>query len=180
MIRARVRFNQRAVRSDAGGCADCGGLDCGPLARARWPVKPARPRRGAAAQAGVRRAGRQAWPLSALDSLATEAADPSAGTWGLIALALPAGLPEGEAVSGALFGAATLAQPAPAAAGRPTLTVTNPAAAEANLRGGAGTTFPVVGVLPGGASATADGRNEQSDWVRIQIEDGVAWVFARL
>lgn len=119
--------------------------------------------------------------LDTLDALVTEDADPSAGTWGLIALALPAGLPEGEAVSGALFGAATLAQPAPAAtAARPTLTVTNPATAEANLRGGAGTNFPVAGVLPGGASATADGRNEQSDWIRIQTEDGVAWVFARL
>ncbi|MCZ2095336.1 MAG: SH3 domain-containing protein [Anaerolineae bacterium] len=163
------------------GAPEAAANDCGPLA----PGEVCLGSPAATALAGGSASQEFAAPgdklaLSALDSLATEAADPSAGTWGLIALALPAGLPEGEAVSGALFGAATLAQPAPAAAGRPTLTVTNPAAAEANLRGGAGTSFPVVGVLPGGASATADGRNEQSDWVRIQIEDGVAWVFARL
>lgn len=118
--------------------------------------------------------------LSALDAISTEAADPAAGTWGVVAVAFPANLPEGEAVSGVLFGEATLARVSTAAVERPTLTVSNPTATEANLRGGAGTHYPVVGVLAGGASAVADGRNHASDWIRIQTENGPAWVFARL
>src|SRR5690554_7314253 len=82
--------------------------------------------------------------------------------------------------SGVLFGEATLARVSTAAVERPTLTVSNPTATEANLRGGAGTHYPVVGVLAGGASAVADGRNQASDWIRIQTENGPAWVFARL
>src|SRR5690606_18399892 len=37
--------------------------------------------------------------LSALESVSTEAADPANGTWGVVAVALPANLPDGEAVS---------------------------------------------------------------------------------
>ena len=118
--------------------------------------------------------------LSVLESITTEAADPAAGTWGVVAVALPANLPDGEAVRGVLFGEATLARVAAEAADHPTLEVGNPTATEANLRGGAGTHYPVVGVLAGGASAVADGRNQASDWVRIQTESGPAWVFARL
>lgn len=118
--------------------------------------------------------------LSALDSITTEGADPAAGTWGVVAVALPANLPEGEALSGVLFGQATLARAVAEAAEHPTLTVSNPSGTEANLRGGAGTHYPVVGVLAGGASAVADGRNQASDWIRIQTESGPAWVFARL
>ncbi len=118
--------------------------------------------------------------LAAIESLTTGAADPTTGTWGLALVKLPAGLPDGQAVTGVLFGEATLARPAAAATDRPTLTVTNASSADANLRGGAGTHFPVVGVLAGGESAVADGRNEQGDWIRIRTADGVAWVFARL
>lgn len=118
--------------------------------------------------------------LSALESIATEAADPAAGTWGVVALALPANLPEGEALSGVLFGEATLARVAAEAPERPTLMVTNATSTDANLRGGAGTTYPIAGVLAGGESAVADGRNQAGDWIRIQTESGPAWVFARL
>jgi uncharacterized protein YraI len=120
--------------------------------------------------------------LSAVDALATTAANPEVEKWGMALLALPAGLPEDgdQAVSAVLFGDAQIARPAQGAADRPTLTVTNTGGADANLRSGAGPIYSVVGVLGPGESALADGRNEIGDWVRIQIADGVAWVFARL
>ena len=47
--------------------------------------------------------------LSALDAISTEAADPAAGTWAW-SRCVSGNLPEGEAVSGVLFGEATLAR----------------------------------------------------------------------
>jgi len=120
--------------------------------------------------------------LASLESLITAAANPDTGEWGIATLMLPAGLPEGEqAVMGVLFGNAQITRPEQAASDRPTLTVTNSGSAEVNLRNGAGTTYSVVSVLAPGQSVVADGRNQESDWVRVQLEDGsVAWVFARV
>lgn len=117
--------------------------------------------------------------VSGLVGVSTQA-DPAAGTWGVALLSLAAGLPDPEAVSAAVFGNAELTQPAGVQADRPTLTVTNTGGSDVNVRNGAGVSFDVVGVLAPGASAEADGRNEQGDWVRIRLENGAAWVFARV
>jgi len=95
-------------------------------------------------------------------------------------LALPGG-PEGvPSVTGVLYGDAAVARPAAVDTDRPTMTVTNNGGAAANLRAGAGTTYGVAGQLEPGQSAVADGRNQQGDWIRLQIDGAAAWVFARL
>ncbi|HEX3049808.1 MAG TPA: SH3 domain-containing protein [Aggregatilineaceae bacterium] len=119
--------------------------------------------------------------LDGLDGLATVSANPESGEWGVAMLMLPAGLADG-AVTAVLFGEAQMAKPVVAETpDRPTLTITNGGSAPINLRGGAGTTYAAVGELLPDTSAVADGRNEQADWVRIQMPDGTAaWVFVRL
>ena len=83
-------------------------------------------------------------------------------------------------MTGVLYGDAAVARPAAVATDRPTMTVTNNGGAAANLRAGAGTTYGVAGQLEPGQSAVADGRNQQGDWIRLQIDGAAAWVFARL
>jgi hypothetical protein len=116
--------------------------------------------------------------LEALDAVMTAPADPTSGAWGLAVLALPAG--EGGMVTAALFGEATVARPPVTVAERPTLPVFNWGNAPINLRNGAGITYQVVGQLAPGEEALADGRNEQSDWLRLQYAGGIAWVFTPL
>lgn len=118
--------------------------------------------------------------LADVDSLATMGADPATGDWGLTMLALPANLPEGEAVTAVLYGEAQITRPAQTASDRPTVVISNAGNAPINLRDGAGVTYALVGQLEAGAEAIADGRNEQADWVRIQFGDAMAWVFTPL
>ena len=121
----------------------------------------------------------EALALADLASLATAPGDLSADEWGVAMLMLPAG-PEGDpAVTGVLYGEAAIARPAAVESDRPMMTVTN-SGATANLRAGAGVGYAVAGQLEAGQSAVADGRNQQGDWIRIQIDGTVAWVFARL
>jgi hypothetical protein len=96
------------------------------------------------------------------------------GGWGLASVMLPAGLTDGSAVTAVVFGDAQIARPVAA------LKVFNRGAAPINLRNGAGVTYEVVGQLEAGQETVADGRNQESDWVRIQYGDGVAWVFVPL
>lgn len=119
--------------------------------------------------------------VSMIDRLATNV-DLDANNWGIAVLALTAGLPEdsGQAVKAVLFGDAEMARPVQTASERPTLKVWNGGGADVNLRNGAGISYELVGVLSPGAEAVADGRNEQADWLRIQYEGGVAWVFSPL
>ncbi|MEW6579181.1 MAG: hypothetical protein AB1435_08295 [Chloroflexota bacterium] len=116
--------------------------------------------------------------LDALDVLATAAADPAGGGWGVAMLGLPA--VEGATITGVLFGDAQIARPVVAGAERPTLPVFNRGSAEINLRSGAGITYGVVGQLAPGEEALADGRNEQGDWLRVQFAGGIAWAFTPL
>jgi len=121
--------------------------------------------------------------LSAVESLTTAAADPDAGAWGVAMLGVPGEVEDADPqmVTGVLFGEATITRPAQVQSERPTLTVSNSSSSVINLRNGAGVVYEVVGTLEPGQSVTADGRNEQADWVRIQLEDGtMAWVFVRL
>lgn len=115
-----------------------------------------------------------------LESLATLAANPDTGEWGIALLQLPAGLPEGSAVTAILFGEAQIARPVQAAGDQPTLAIWNGRGSEINLRNGAATTYDLVGQLAPGEQAAADGRNEQSDWVRVQFSGGIGWAFVPL
>lgn len=118
--------------------------------------------------------------LADIQSLATTAANIETGDWGVASILLPAGLPAGSAVTAVLFGEAQIARPALAQSDRPTLAVFNRGSAPINLRNGAGVTYEMVGQLEAGQETIADGRNQESDWVRIQFGDGVAWVFVPL
>jgi len=119
-------------------------------------------------------------PVADLQTLATSPADPGTGDWGIALLHLSAGLPEGSAVTAILFGEAQIARPAQAAPDQPTLAVTNGRGSEINLRNGAATTYDLVGQLAPGEQATADGRNEQGDWMRGQFSGGIGWAFVPL
>ena len=122
----------------------------------------------------------EALALADLSALATAPGDLAADEWGVAMLTFPGG-PEGDpSVTGVLYGDAAIARPAAVETDRPTMTVTNSGGATANLRAGAGTTYAVAGQLEPGQSAVADGRNQQGDWIRIQIDGAAAWVFARL
>jgi uncharacterized protein YgiM (DUF1202 family) len=46
----------------------------------------------------------------------------------------------------------------------------------ANVRGGPGTNYPVVGALLEGDSAVVTGRNTDSSWWQISFQGGVAWI----
>jgi hypothetical protein len=105
---------------------------------------------------------------------------PDSGGWSIANVMLPAGLPEGSAVTAVLFGEVQIARPAEVQSDRPTLKVFNRGSAPINLRNGAGVTYDLVGQLEAGQETVADGRNQESDWVRIQYGDGVAWVFVPL
>jgi hypothetical protein len=115
-----------------------------------------------------------------LDNLATSAANVEVGEWGVAMLALPANLSEGNAITAVLYGDAQMVRPVQTVSDRATVTISNGGTAPLNLRNGAGITYELVGQLESGASAVADGRNEQADWARIQFGDVMAWVFTPL
>lgn len=47
-----------------------------------------------------------------------------------------------------------------------------------NVRGGPGTSFRIIDILPPGEIAVADGRNEAGDWVRVTLPDAIlGWLF---
>ncbi|MBN2306311.1 MAG: hypothetical protein JXQ72_17645 [Anaerolineae bacterium] len=123
-------------------------------------------------------AGDERVSLDSLDALATT----SNPEWGAALMALPAGLSENSdaAVTAILFGETEVARPALTAPDRPTLKVWNGGGSDVNLRNGAGITYELVGTLAPGQETVADGRNQQADWLRIQVDGGVAWAFAPL
>jgi len=120
--------------------------------------------------------------LTNIQTLTTSIANTETGEWGIAKLLLPADLPEDgdQAVTAILFGDARISRPPQVESDRVTLKVYNQGGAVINLRNGAGITYDLIGQLEAGQEAIADGRNEQADWIRIQYEDGIAWVFTPL
>lgn len=115
--------------------------------------------------------------LSDTNTVATGMADLDMNQWGIAVLGLPVST---EGVTAVLFGDAQMSRPQIATANRPTLTVFNRGSAEVNLRNGAGIAYDLVGQLAAQEEATADGRNEQGDWLRIRFSGGIGWVFTPL
>jgi hypothetical protein len=56
-------------------------------------------------------------------------------------------------------------------------TGTSSSVVDANLRGGPGTTFDLVGSITAGTAFTVVGRNEAGDW--LKLENG-SWIFGEL
>lgn len=76
-----------------------------------------------------------------------------------------------------LFGDATLTNEVSVPEGEPvTLELTNTAGYDINLREGGGTTFATVGTLKNRGTLITDGRSADSQWFRVQSDNGIAWV----
>jgi uncharacterized protein YraI len=101
------------------------------------------------------------------------------GTWGLVLLHLNAGeLPEQTATLWA-FGDVELGN----AVDSETITLEITVANNINIRSGPSADSSIVGGLQAGETIVADGRLEDSSWLRVVLpdsEDGAGWVFAEL
>jgi hypothetical protein len=101
--------------------------------------------------------------------------------WGVALLRLQANLPDtlpGQNVTVLLFGDVAIEN----AGEEPPPMLTGTIASNANLRGGPGTNFAVVGSGTAGMEVTIDGRNEAGDWFRMILpeNDESAWIINSL
>lgn len=132
-------------------------------------------------------------PLSAVDSLSLSPMIEAESAWGVALLQTQANLPDtlpGQNVTMLLFGdtyieafykAGDAVEVAEVEVERVIIEVSPSGSGNINVRGGPGTGFAVVGVLPGNSTVSADGRNSAGDWLRVTLEDGrIGWVFADL
>ncbi|MBI1257625.1 MAG: SH3 domain-containing protein [Chloroflexi bacterium] len=114
-----------------------------------------------------------------IENLQLKGLDTAKGIWGIALMRLQANLPDalpGQNVTFLLFGDVQVQN---AVAPMPDLTTLDVTANSAiNVRTGPGTDYRVAGTLASGQSATANGRNANGSWVRIQIPDSsaVGWV----
>lgn len=118
-----------------------------------------------------------------LETLRLSALNEDANTWGIALLKIQANLPAslpGQNVTFVLFGNVEIHNAV--APGVELATVEISASSGINVRSGPSTDFRVVGSLARGESATANGRNADGSWLRIQVpdSDALGWVFADL
>lgn len=113
-------------------------------------------------------------------SLKVSAFDPTNESWGVSIMKLQANLPDtvpGQNAIVLLFGDSEIYAAAEEAA--PTINIS--ANGGLNVRSGPGTNYAIITALTSGDTVTADGRNADSSWLRLQLEDGrIGWVFAQL
>jgi hypothetical protein len=121
-------------------------------------------------------------PLTDLQTLVTQPADPAAGTWGIALLKVAADLPEADdmAMTFVLFGDTEIATPARSTADLPTCDGANQSGSNVNVRVGPGQGYAAVDVLPSGTAITANGRNTAGDWIRLEQAGAMGWVYAPL
>jgi uncharacterized protein YraI len=114
-----------------------------------------------------------------LQALRLSPLDTDEETWGLVLLRLNAGdLPEQTAALWA-FGDVELGNAVESA----TITLEITAANNINIRSGPSADSTITGGLQAGETVIADGRLEDSSWLRVVLpesEAGVGWVFAEL
>ncbi len=120
-------------------------------------------------------------PPIAPPATATRTAAPTTvATATLTTTATPA---SGLAASPSVTPALTVTGPAPTPPPAPSPTATPPAQVSggaANLRGGPGTVYPIVGVAQGGQALAPVGRDAAGDWLQVRWGSGTAWVLASL
>lgn len=117
--------------------------------------------------------------LDDLATLATAPLDATTGDWGVAMLAVQANLPDslpGQNILFMVLGDAELRSEVPP----PQAVVEATAAGRANLRGGPGTQYGVVGGLAAGQSLALVGRNAAGDWLLLAGGGVERWVFADL
>ncbi len=116
-----------------------------------------------------------------LASLRLSQLNPATDTWGIALMKIQANLPDalpGQNVTFLLFGDVQIDN---AVAGSGT-TVDVTSTGGINVRSGPGTGYQVAGSLANGETTTANGRNADLSWLRIQIPDSnsLGWVSAPL
>ncbi len=110
--------------------------------------------------------------------------DTANNTWGIALMKLQANLPDalpGQNVTFLLFGDVQI-QNAVAEPGAPLPTIDLSSNGNVNIRSTPSTSSQIVGTLARGETVTANGRNGDSTWLRIQIpdSDALGWVFREL
>ena len=105
----------------------------------------------------------------------------TATTWGIALMKIQANLPDalpGQNVTFLLFGDVQIDNAVDSST--PTVDITSNGGI--NVRSGPGTSYQVAGSLAKGDTTTANGRNADSSWLRIQIPDSnsLGWVSAPL
>ena len=119
-----------------------------------------------------------------IGTLRLSALDTAKNTWGIALMKLQANLPDtlpGQNVTFLLFGDVQIDNAvAPGTAAPPTVPLT--ANGNVNIRSAPSTSGQVAGSVAKGEALTANGRNADSTWLRIQIpdSDSQGWVFATL
>jgi hypothetical protein len=114
-------------------------------------------------------------PVTEIRTLRLFPMDNASVTWGVALMQLQAGLPDNSAenVTIVLFDEVNLTHNV--------LLQQVTASSNINVRGGPSTNDEVIGSLRAGETVYADGRNADSTWRHIQLDDGGSgWVFAEL
>jgi SH3-like domain-containing protein len=122
--------------------------------------------------------------LSNFNRLQLRQSDPETGDWGVVLMKLQASLPgtvPGQSVTIVAFGDVEIGEQASEIPTPITVDIEVAAQGSVNLRSGPGTNYNIVDTLLPQEIVTSDGRNESTDWLRIQLsESEVAWVYAPL
>lgn len=118
-----------------------------------------------------------------LETLRLSALDEDTNTWGIALMKLQANLPAslpGQNVTFVLFGNVEIRNAVEPSEELATIEIS--ANDGINVRSGPSTDYRVVGSLARGETVTANGRNADGSWLRIQVpdSDALGWVFAQL
>jgi hypothetical protein len=114
-----------------------------------------------------------------LQTLVTEPADATLGTWGVALMKVQANLPDesGEAMTFVLFGDTEVTNAVDADLISATACTVTPLNVEnVNVRSGPDISFSSNNVLAPGTEAPVTGRNEAGDWLRIDLDGTAGWV----
>lgn len=116
-------------------------------------------------------------------SLQLSQLDVTNNTWGIAMMKLQANLPDslpGQNVAFLVFGDVQIQNASAPGAGQPTAQVST--SAKVNVRSTPSTDGAIVGSFSAGQTTTANGRNADGSWLRIQLpeSDALGWVFASL
>ena len=119
-----------------------------------------------------------------LETLRLSALDVAKDTWGIALMKLQANLPDtlpGQNVTFLLFGDVEITNAVAPGTVAPA-TVQLSANSSVNIRTAPSTSGQIAGSTSKGEALTANGRNADSTWLRIQIpdSDSLGWVFANL
>ncbi len=120
--------------------------------------------------------------VTSVQSLTLSSMNEAIQEWGVALMKVQANLPDtlpGQNVTLLLFGEVELQNAAPTNIDPVTVSVT--AKNNVNVRSGPSTNDGVVATLAAGETVTADGRNPDNTWLRVQLADGTpGWVFGDL